>query len=238
MFMSILRAASCGHPLHVRSVPRGARIVLMGAAIVSLYCGPMPQKKRTAKKNEVAKVGGTEKGSPPIETPPDTSERYPKPRPKGEPGAVVELRELIEGKLEEMVERYFVDPRGSYVIGLDSARVFVIPAWLKNEATVVRVFAITNMDVPVTSELTSFLLARNLDFVLGAFALDADQGAVWFNHNLIGEFLAPEELEATLAAVAETANQMDDEIKKQFGGRLYSEKPTDKISPPHSPGYL
>ena len=193
----------------------------MGTLIVSLYCGLMPQKKTTAKRNEAGA------GTPSIEAPPDTSEPYPKPRPKDEPEVVVKLRELIEGKLEEMVERYFVDPRGSYVFGLDSARVFVIPAWLKNEATVVRVFAITNMEVPVTSELTSYLLAKNLDFVLGAFALDATQGAIWFNHNLIGEFLAPEELEATLAAVAETANQMDDEIKEQFGGRLYSEKPTE-----------
>ncbi|HYN36710.1 MAG TPA: hypothetical protein VEV82_06995, partial [Actinomycetota bacterium] len=160
----------------------------MDVAIVSLYCGLMPQKKKTATKSDSAAV------PPPSEAPPETSEAFPKPRPKGEPEAVLKLRELIEGKLEEMVERYFVDPRGSYVFGLDSARVFVIPAWLKNEATVVRVFAITNMEVPVTSELTSYLLAKNLDFVLGAFALDATQGAVWFNHNLIGEFLAAEEL--------------------------------------------
>ena len=166
------------------------------------------------------------------------AESYPKPRPPDEPDTVVKLREVIETKLQEMVDRYFVDPRGSYVFGLDSARVFVVPAWLKNGATVVRVFAITNLDVTVTPELTSFLLARNLDFVLGSFALDEDRGAIWFNHNLIGEFLEPDELEATLAAVAETANQMDDEIKGQFGGRLYSEGPEAKISPPEAPGYL
>ena len=204
----------------------------MGRVIVSLYCASMPPDEKTPPEaSDPAAVPAATEGTA-------TDQAYPKPRPEGEPEKVIELRQVIEKKLQEMVDRYYVDPRGSYVFGLDSARVFVVPAWLKNEATVVRVFAITNLDVEVTSELTSFLLARNLDFVLGSFALDEDRGAIWFNHNLIGEFLAPEELEATLAAVAETANQMDDEIKGQFGGRLYSEGPEAKISPPEAPGYL
>ena len=165
-------------------------------------------------------------------------ERFPRPRPAGEPASVGELRELIEAKLRDILEGYGVDPQGSYVFGLESARVFVVPAWLPDERTVVRVFAITNLDVPVTGQLTAYLLEKNLDFVLGSFGLDADQGAVWFNHNLLGKFLAPDELEATLAAVAQTANELDDEIKTRFGGRLFSEAPTDTISPPHTPGYL
>jgi Putative bacterial sensory transduction regulator len=166
------------------------------------------------------------------------AEKYPKPRPPEEPESVVKLREQIEGKLAEMLDAYGVDPRGSYVFGLDSARVFIVPAWLQNEATVVRVFAITNLDVPVTAQLTAFLLEKNLDFVIGAFALDAENKAVWFNHNLLGEFMVPEQLEATLGAVAETANELDDEIKQRFGGRLYAEAPSEKISPPAAPGYL
>ena len=191
----------------------------------------MPPEEKSPPQSDAPTEDASGQSTPP-------GEAYPKPRPKDEPANVVKLRDLIEKKLAEMVDRYFVDSRGSYVFGLDSARVFVVPAWLKNGATVVRVFAITNMDVDVTPQLTSFLLAKNLDFVLGSFALDEQRGAVWFNHNLIGEFLEPEELEATLAAVAETANQMDDEIKEQFGGRLYSEGPEAKISPPEAPGYL
>ena len=165
-------------------------------------------------------------------------ERFPRPRPDGEPASMVKLRELIEAKLQEILEGYTVDPRGSYVFGLESARVFVVPAWLPDERTVVRVFAITNLDVPVTAQLTSYLLEKNLEFVLGSFALHADEGAVWFNHNLLGEFMVPDELEATLAAVAQTANELDDEIKTRFGGRLFAEAPSDTISPPHAPGYL
>ena len=166
------------------------------------------------------------------------SERYPKPRPPDEPAKVVELRGLIEGKLADILEAYGVDAKGSYIFGLDTARIFVVPAWLKDERTVVRVFAITNLDVPVTPQLTAYLLEKNLDFVLGAFALDATAGAVWFNHNLLGEYIAADELEATLVAVAQTANALDNEIKELFGGRLYSEDSSATVSPPHTPGYL
>jgi hypothetical protein len=161
----------------------------------------------------------------------------PKPRPQGEPPAVVALREMIEAKLAT-VGGYLTDQHGNYVLGLQSARTFIVPTWLENGATVVRVFAITNLAVPVTAELTRWLLAKNLEFVFGAFALDVENGAVWFNHNLLGEFAAPEELEATIGAVIETADRFDDEIKNRFGGRLYVEGAEDAVPTPAAPGYL
>jgi hypothetical protein len=165
-------------------------------------------------------------------------EPYPKPRPEGEPPGVVKIRGLVEGKLADMFDRYLVNEQGNYVLGLDTARVFVVPTWLEDEQTVIRIFAITNLDVPVTAGLTSYLLAQNLEFVLGAFALDVDNGAVWFNHNLLGGFMAPEEFESSLAAVAQTANRFDNEIKDRFGGRLYVEGPNSAVPAPPSHGYL
>ncbi|HEX2195754.1 MAG TPA: YbjN domain-containing protein [Actinomycetota bacterium] len=165
------------------------------------------------------------------------AQELPKPRPAGEPETVVALREMIEGKLATL-GGYLVDNHGNYVLGLQTARTFVVPTWLENGATVVRVFAITNLAVPVTAELTQWLLEKNLEFVFGAFALDVENGAIWFNHNLLGQFAAPEELEATIAAVIETANRFDDEIKTRFGGRLYVEGASDVVPPPAAPGYL
>ncbi len=170
--------------------------------------------------------------------PTEGAAELPKPRPKGEPEGVVKIRELIEGKLAEMVDRYYTDEHGNYVVGIASARVFVVPTWIESGATIIRVFAITNLDVPVTAELTSYLLQKNLEFVFGGFALDGKEGAVWFNHNLLGDFAHPEQLEATLGAVASTADQFDDEIKSRFGGRLYVEAPDSAIPTPATPGYL
>jgi hypothetical protein len=50
--------------------------------------------------------------------------------------------------------------------------------------------------------------------------------------------MTAEELEITLAAVAQTADRYDDEIKSRFGGRLYIEDPEQTAPPPANPGYL
>lgn len=169
-------------------------------------------------------------------TPPEP-DKHPKPRPEGEPEAVLKIRELIEDELAKLVDVYW-EQGGSYVLAYQSARVWVVPAWLESGATVIRVFSITNMGVEVSEELTSYLITKNLDFLAGAFALDQDAGAVWFNHNLLGEFVMPDELQATIVMISETADKFDDEIKAKFGGRLYSEGPEESIPPPHTPGYL
>ena len=207
-------------------MPLGARKV---GFITFLYCADMAKKKKEAPTLDQAS-GGT----------PSTEgvDKLPKPRPKDEPAGVVKLRELIEAKLSEMVDLYFTDDAGNYILGIATARVFIVPTWIESGATIIRVFAITNLGVKVTPELTQWLLEKNLEFVFGGFALDAKEGAVWFNHNMLGDFAHPEQLEATLAAVAQTADQYDDEIKKRFGGRLYVETPDEAVPIPDTPGYL
>ena len=59
--------------------------------------------------------------------------KLPKPRPKDEPDKVVELRGLIEAKLAELVDQYFVDEHGNYIVGIASARVFIVPTWSRTE---------------------------------------------------------------------------------------------------------
>lgn len=198
-----------------------------------LYSGRMPEDP-----TPTPSATTTDPPQPGATRPAETTVELPKPRPKGEPEKVVAVRELIERKLTEMVNGYAVDNDGNYILGLESARVFVVPTWLENGSSVVRVFAITNLDVPVTAELTSWLLEKNLEFVFGGFALDVGHGAIWFNHNVLGDFMGPEEIEATIAAVAQTADKFDDEIKSRFGGRLYVETPADAVPSPTAPGYL
>jgi hypothetical protein len=198
-----------------------------------LILRPVPDEPASAPSD--APATPSETASAPSE-PPAAPELH-KPRPAGEPEGVVALRELVETTLAG-TGGYLVDDHGSYVVGMQSARTFIVPTWLENGMTVLRVFAITNLGVPVTAELTRWLLDMNRQFVFGAFALDVENGAVWFNHNLLGSFAAPEELEATIGAVIETADRFDDEIKNRFGGRLYVEAAEDAVPPPPSPGYL
>lgn len=171
-------------------------------------------------------------------TPVPSEESHPKPRLEGEPETMTKLRETIETQLAGMIESYDVDENGSYVLPLQTCPAFVVPTSIPEGPSVVRIFAITNLGVPVTAELTSYLLSKNLDFVFGAFGVEIEDGAIWFVHNILGEYLDPQELEASLGAVATTADEYSQEIKDRFGGRLYKEAPDEALPTPPTPGYL
>ncbi|MBM4437680.1 MAG: YbjN domain-containing protein [Actinobacteria bacterium] len=138
--------------------------------------------------------------------------------------SVDELRGVLESYLNEHFGAYHVDDEGDFFIEYESARVFVCPRTWSGEGqshTVVQLFSVTNVDVPVTDELTRFLATQNLNLLFGHFALRDDQ--VWFGHTLLGDFLDADELVTALSTVARTANRYDEEIKERFGGRLYTE---------------
>jgi hypothetical protein len=141
--------------------------------------------------------------------------------------AVGALREKLEGYLAEHFGTYVVDRDGDFHVDYESARVFVCPRDWQGKRTVVSIFSVTNVDVPITEELTHFLVAENLSLLFGHFALrDAENeplGDVWFAHTLLGDFLDADELVTALSSVARTANKYDDIIKARFGGRLYTE---------------
>ena len=111
-----------------------------------------------------------------------------------------------------------VDADGDYALKLGSVEVFVSPLALPNMLPVVRVFAITNVEVNLTAELGLFLSRANFALMFGRFALDTDHRAVWFSETLLGEAFSDEELRFTVAMVAETADEWDDRIAEMFGG--------------------
>ena len=52
-----------------------------------------------------------------------------------------------------------------------------------------------------------------------------DQGKVFLsmNHTLLGDYIDEEELASAMYAVLNTADQLDDELQKRFGGRRWSD---------------
>jgi len=138
---------------------------------------------------------------------------------------IQELRGTLESYLNEHFGHYNVDPEGDFVVEYESARVYICPrTWSDNgDHTVVQLFSVTNVEVPITKELTDFLSTENLSLLFGHFALHDKEREVWFGHTLLGDFLDPEELVTALSAVARAANKYDDLIKERFGGRLYTE---------------
>lgn len=105
----------------------------------------------------------------------------------------------------------------------DSARVFVCPRVWVDDRTIVRIFAITNVALPLTPALTSWLVRTNFRLTFGHFAYDAETQRVWFIHNLLGDFLDEDELVTAVQMVAQQADEHDDVIRDVFGGRRFIE---------------
>lgn len=140
------------------------------------------------------------------------------------------LLERIRGVLATVVDMagVEVDPDGDFTFAYASTRVFVGVRALHMGPLVVRVFAITNTNLEPSPGLGLFLATTNLTLAFGRFSLDAQNGAVWFEHNLPGEAFADEELALIVRIVAQTADDFDDRIKEMFGGELFN--------PPGEPG--
>ena len=133
------------------------------------------------------------------------------------------LREQIEAWLEQRLGGWSCDADGDYHVTCDSARVFICPRTWVDDRSIVRIFSITNVDVPPSAALTRWLATESFHLTFGHFAYDERERTVWLLHNLLGDYLDEDELVTAVGMVATTANDHDDRIKARFGGRLFTE---------------
>lgn len=95
------------------------------------------------------------------------------------------------------------------------AQVGVFP-WGPDDAIVTtRAYVATGVEL--TPELLRYLLRENAGMPFGAFGVD-DEGDIIFEHSIVGSSCDRKELEASLIAVARTADEYDDPIVERWGG--------------------
>ena len=150
------------------------------------------------------------------------------------------VHERIEKALPDLmgtaIER---DSDGDYVFPIRDVHVTVAPRIAPGGGIVVRVIAISNVDVSVTPELGLFLANLNFGLVFGRFALDAANRAIWVDESLLGDHFSDEELRFAVHTVASVADEWDDRIKQMFGGKTHQEvltKSLDASTPGNKPG--
>jgi hypothetical protein len=159
---------------------------------------------------------------------------------------LVALRERVGRLLAGMggVGGPEVDTDGDYTFTFQTTRVWIAPRALPGGLLVVRVLAVTNVDIEPTPQLGLFLAETNFLLPFGRLSLDPRQRAVWFEESLLGEHFADEELRVVVKIVASTADQLDERIARLFGGRVFNppgkagapeERPAEK---PGEGGYL
>jgi hypothetical protein len=131
-----------------------------------------------------------------------------------------DLRKATERLLEKAVSDFrAVGDR--YEIPYQSTRVIVHPLQWTRGRTLLRFIAPVVLDVSASPELHSRLSELNNTTIFGKFYFM--DGAIWIEHNLLGESVDWEQFKATLASVAHHADHLDDTLMAEFGGRRWSD---------------
>lgn len=95
------------------------------------------------------------------------------------------------------------------------AQVGVFP-WGDDDAIITtRSYVVTGLEL--SEDLMLFLLQENAGMRFGAFGVD-DEGDIMFEHSIVGSTCDQKELEASVIAVARTADEYDDRIVARWGG--------------------
>ena len=137
---------------------------------------------------------------------------------------VAATKERVQRMLTQTLGTVQVDKDGDFTFRHGSARVFIRVTEAFGDHTVVRITAYTNFGVPPSPELFHFVATSNA-FVFGQMtAVERDEGVtVIFGQTILGDSLDPDELMTSVAAVASSADHLDDEIQQRFGGERFHE---------------
>lgn len=115
------------------------------------------------------------------------------------------------------------DPDWGFHGAFGSARVFVDVLPVLDDSTAVRASAPVLSDVDLTDGLALRTAGLTAEARFGAFMHLPERRELWFQHAILGDDLDEAELDAAIAAVAETADGCDDTLAAEFGGKRYAD---------------
>jgi hypothetical protein len=135
----------------------------------------------------------------------------------------------VKAKVQRMLTNHFgsvrIDKDGDFVVTNQSAVVFVGVKLWGDEDVIVSLRCPLVMDVELTDALCRWVAIEGQDFVLGSCSINPDSegktGWIYFRNNIVGNDLDESELLESLAAVAITGNQLDDDLHQKFGGKMF-----------------
>lgn len=138
--------------------------------------------------------------------------------------SVQETRERVQAYLTS-AGRIEIDSDGDFTFQEGSARVFVGVAEHPNgDATIVRVFGLMVTGAKLSPELYEYVALNTDNWVFGHIALHPDDkgtATIVFCTRLLGDFLDKDELMYAVFGIANTADQLDDELAARFGGSVF-----------------
>jgi hypothetical protein len=131
----------------------------------------------------------------------------------------------IEPWVSEICKDQYIPPSNLPIfivpVGSATAMIEVLP-WGVNES-VISAWSYVVTGAEITPELMRFLLDQNFDMQFGSFSLDKD-GDIRFQTSLIGSSCDKNELQTSVTAVLEAADEYDDRIIETWGGKRASDR--------------
>ncbi len=107
------------------------------------------------------------------------------------------------------------------LMGSAIVEVLIYP-WENDDAIInTRSYVVTGAQLD--ANLMHFLLRENVDMRFGAFGIDP-QGDILFEHTIVGSSCDKNELKASVVAVSQVADEYDDQIVSQWGGKRALER--------------
>lgn len=142
--------------------------------------------------------------------------------------AVDRVKKKTQQILTDILGSVRIDKDGDFVVTHESAAVFVtVTEGFGDDGTIIGVECPMVVDVKVTSDLYKWIATEGQSYILGSCRLmsgdDFKTAMIAFRYNIIGDDVDESELKAAVFAVTLSANKLDDELKKKFGGRLFTE---------------
>lgn len=137
--------------------------------------------------------------------------------------------------IKERVRRILIDRLGSveedrdgdFTVRSGSARCFIRVSPRDEQFALVRVWALVASDVPASPEFFEFVARRSDSFYFGHLGvIEAEETKLLtlvMSHTLLGDFLDAEELMFAVVGVVSSADELDDQVVADFGGRKFHE---------------
>jgi Putative bacterial sensory transduction regulator len=144
----------------------------------------------------------------------------------GMAGDVAATRSKVQQYLTHNFNNVNIDENSDFSLRHGSARVFV-----RTRSAEKADFTWISLDIPVlrevkeTPQVLEYVALHADQYVFGhlSAARTNDGLIIWLSHALLGDYLDEQELLRAVGAMLSTAEQIDDELQAQFGGKRFHE---------------
>jgi hypothetical protein len=132
------------------------------------------------------------------------------------------VKAKIQRFLGELVNTYEVGP-DFYRVRYDSTALMIRPFVWQEKHVMVSFSCMVLREMPFHANLWKRIAEMNKDFLFGKAVYYAESKILVWEHYLLGDFMDKDEFMSACSLMVMTANDLDDKLQKEFGGKKFSD---------------